>query len=331
AVLPAGGGEPQLMRAVNYPAPVIEAWRRLAVSVWDTPLGEAARTGEPVLLESLDALTQRYPRLTGVSSPIGAGARAALPLKVHGRIIGALWLAFKEPRIFSQDDRSFLNALAQQCAQALERAPLYESEKAARDAAETASRLKDEFLATLSHELRTPLTAILGWARMLDSPTLDAEIREKALQTIQRNAKAQARLIEDILDVSRIISGKLRLDVQPLDLHEVIEGAVEVLLPAAEAKGIRLQKALDPKAGVVLGDAQRLQQVVWNLLSNAIKFTPKSGHVMAALRRINSHIEIAVSDTGQGISPDFLPHVFDRFRQADSSSTRHHGGLGLGL
>jgi signal transduction histidine kinase/ActR/RegA family two-component response regulator len=245
--------------------------------------------------------------------------------------VGAMWLSFKTPRVFSEDDRSLLRTLAQQCAQAIERARLFESEQASRAAAESASRLKDEFLATVSHELRTPLTAILGWARMLSYPTLDTASREKAIETIQRNAKAQDRLIEDILDVSRIITGKLRLDVQATDLQPVIQAAVEVLLPAAEAKGIRLHQVLDPNSGTVLGDAERLQQVAWNLVSNAIKFTPKGGRVMIVLQRINSHTEFTVSDTGKGISPDFLPYVFDRFRQAESSTIRAHEGLGLGL
>jgi signal transduction histidine kinase/ActR/RegA family two-component response regulator len=197
--------------------------------------------------------------------------------------------------------------------------------------AEAASRAKDDFLATVSHELRTPLTPILGFARMLRSGQLDAATTERALTSIERNAEIQSHLIEDILDFARIIAGKLRLDVQPVDPAVVVEAAVDVVRPAALARDVRLQAVIDPGAGPVAGDASRLQQIVWNLLTNAVKFTPKGGRVQVRLERINSHIEITVSDTGEGISPDFLPFVFDRFRQADNSISRRHGGLGLGL
>ena len=197
--------------------------------------------------------------------------------------------------------------------------------------AEAASRAKDDFLATVSHELRTPLTPILGFARMLRSGQLDSSNTERALASIERNAELQSHLIEDILDFARIIAGKLRLDVQPLDPAAVVEAAVDVIRPAATAKDVRLQVVLDPAAGPVAGDASRLQQVIWNLLTNAVKFTPKGGRVQVRLERINSHLEITISDTGEGISPDFLPYVFDRFRQADNSISRRHGGLGLGL
>jgi len=194
-----------------------------------------------------------------------------------------------------------------------------------------ANRLKDEFLATVSHELRTPLTAILGWAHLLRSRQLDEPSATGALETIERNARAQSQLIDDLLDVSRIITGKLRLDVRQVDPASFIESAIEALRPAAEAKNVRIQKVMDTGVVSVAGDPSRLQQVVWNLLSNAIKFTPKGGRVQIRLERINSHIEIAVSDTGAGIKPEFLPHVFERFRQADQQTTRQHGGLGLGL
>ncbi|HEU0252793.1 MAG TPA: ATP-binding protein, partial [Pyrinomonadaceae bacterium] len=197
--------------------------------------------------------------------------------------------------------------------------------------AEESSRLKEEFLATISHELRTPLSAILGWARMLRLGQLSEEKTIKALDTIERNARAQAQLVDDLLDVSRIITGKLRMDVRAADPHSFIDAAVEAVKPAAEAKGVRLQKVIDTGAISIPGDPTRLQQVVWNLLSNAIKFTPRGGRVQIRSERVNSHLEIVVSDTGQGISPDFLPHVFDRFRQADQKTSRQHGGLGLGL
>jgi signal transduction histidine kinase/CheY-like chemotaxis protein len=197
--------------------------------------------------------------------------------------------------------------------------------------AEAASRAKDDFLATVSHELRTPLTPILGFARMLRSGQLDANGMERALASIERNAELQSHLIEDILDFARIIAGKLRLEVQPVDPAVVVEAAVDVVRPTALAKNVRLQVVLDPGAGPVSGDASRLQQVVWNLLTNAIKFTPKGGRIQVRVERINSHVEITISDTGEGISPDFLPYVFDRFRQADNSISRRHGGLGLGL
>ncbi len=211
-----------------------------------------------------------------------------------------------------------------------QRDELLRSEHAARLDAERNSRMKDEFLATLSHELRTPLNAIMGWAQILHRDR-SLEALNRGLEVIQRNANVQKQLIEDLLDMSRIISGKVRLDVQMVDLPTVIEAAVLSVHPAADARGIRLQVTLDRHTSPVKGDPSRLQQIVWNLLSNAIKFTPKGGRVQVFLERVNSHVEISVIDTGEGIEPGFLPHVFDRFRQADESTTRRHGGLGLGL
>jgi PAS domain S-box-containing protein len=216
------------------------------------------------------------------------------------------------------------------CAEA-ERERLLAAAEAARTDAEAANRMKDDFLATLSHELRTPLNAIVGWAKILRSGRVDAEDIEEGLSAIDRNSQAQTQIIEDLLDISRIISGNLRLDVQRLHLTDIIEAALATVLPAANAKEIRIHKVFDSLAGPVSGDAARLQQVVWNLLTNAVKFTPKGGQVQVLLERVNSHVEISVIDTGIGIQPEFLPHVFDRFRQADASTTRRHAGLGLGL
>ena len=191
--------------------------------------------------------------------------------------------------------------------------------------------MKDEFLSTLSHELRTPLNAIVGWAKILRSSTVDAEDLAEGLAAIDRNSQAQAQIIEDLLDISRITSGNLRLEVQRLALADIIEEALAVVLPAANAKEIRIHKVLDSLTAPVTGDPARLQQVVWNLLANAVKFTPRGGQVQVLLERVNSHVEISVIDTGIGIKPEFLPHVFDRFSQADTSTTRRYAGLGLGL
>ncbi|MEO8433866.1 MAG: MASE1 domain-containing protein [Pyrinomonadaceae bacterium] len=212
-----------------------------------------------------------------------------------------------------------------------ERAKLLQLEHAARNEAEEANRIKDDFLATLSHELRTPLTAMLGWLGMMRSKSLDEATSAYALETIERNAKMQAQLIEDLVDVSRIVSGKLKLDVRPMDLTPVVEAAIDAVHPAADAKQISIQVIREPFIGPVTGDPDRLQQVIWNLLSNAVKFTPRDGSVEVHLRQSESSAEIAVHDTGMGIRPEFLPHVFERFRQADSTATRAHGGLGLGL
>lgn len=214
---------------------------------------------------------------------------------------------------------------------AIAQAHLYEAEQRARVQAEEANRTKDEFLATVSHELRSPLNAILGWAKLLREGKLSGEAAARALETIERSARSQNRIINDLLDVSRIITGKLRLNVRPIEPAHIVGAAVEAVRPAAEAKAIHLQMVLDQEAGPISGDSDRLQQIVWNLVSNAIKFTPKGGRVQVRLERVNSHIEIIISDTGIGIRPEFLPYVFDRFRQADGSSTRKHSGLGLGL
>ena len=213
-----------------------------------------------------------------------------------------------------------------------EREQLLDAERSARMAAQRATRVKDEFLATLSHELRTPLSAILGWTQILLKGTVAAPIdQRRAIEVIDRNARAQVQLIDDLLDLSRIMAGKIRLDVQQVSMPDVVQKAIDSALPAAQAKDIRVRSLLDPSNTVVSADGGRLQQVVWNLLSNAIKFTPKGGQVQVLLQRVNSHIELSVTDTGIGIPASFLPLVFDRFSQRDSSTTRTHGGLGLGL
>jgi signal transduction histidine kinase len=212
-----------------------------------------------------------------------------------------------------------------------ERDRLLKSEQEARAAAEAASRLKDEFLATVSHELKTPLTAIIGWTHLMRSGRMDGEAVGRALEIVERNARTQAQLVADLLDVSGIVSGKLRLDMRPVALEPVVRAAVEAMRPAADAKGILFREVLDPGVGPVSADPDRLQQIIWNLVSNAIKFTPGGGSVEVRVGRAGADAEIAVSDTGAGIRPEFLPRVFDRFTQADSSTTRAFGGLGLGL
>ena len=262
-----------------------------------------------------------------------------------GEVYGGLFFGHPGTDVFTERAARVVEGLAAQAAVAMDNARLFEAAQRARAEAEASaaenarlyreaqesSRLKDEFLATVSHELRTPLTAILGWAHMLRTRQSDGDSALKAFETIERNARAQAQLIDDLLDVSRIITGKLRIDVRPVDPNSFIEAAIEAVRPAAEAKGVRVQSIMDTGVVSVLGDPVRLQQVVWNLLSNAIKFTPRGGRVTVSLERVNSHIEIGVSDSGAGISPGFLPYVFDRFRQADGRTTRQHGGLGLGL
>lgn len=212
-----------------------------------------------------------------------------------------------------------------------EREHLLSSERFARREAERTNRMKDEFLATLSHELRTPLNAILGWSHLLGSGKLDPGEFTEAVSTIERNARVQMQLIEDLLDMSRIISGKLRLEVRRVDLVKVIAAATESIRPAAAAKNIALTQNITTQGATINGDPSRLQQIVWNLLSNAVKFTPAGGKIEIQLRRADQYVELIISDTGQGISPEFLPNLFGRFQQADSSTTRHHGGLGLGL
>jgi PAS domain S-box-containing protein len=213
-----------------------------------------------------------------------------------------------------------------------QREALLESERSARMMAQRTARMKDEFLATLSHELRTPLNAILGWTQLLRSRGAPSAAEfQRGMEVVERNARAQVRLIDDLLDLSRILSGRFRLDVQEVALAEIVRGVLDSVEPAAQAKGIRLENVLDPRSVIVSGDAARLQQVFWNLLSNAVKFTPKGGRIQVLLQRVNSHIEFSVSDTGVGIPAEFLPHVFERFTQSDGSAHREHGGLGLGL
>jgi signal transduction histidine kinase len=270
---------------------------------------------------------------------IGFGQRIARPVAALGDYAAGLGQGQPPaaPPILSRiEEMDAVAAALQQAgatieAREAERDALLGREQAARAAAEEASRAKDEFLAVLSHELRTPLNAVYGWAHLLKEDSLDAAGKTRALDAIVRNANAQVQLIDDLLDVSRIVSGKMRLDVRQVDLRAVAEAALDAVRPAADAKGLRLESVLDPRAGPVMGDHGRLQQVVWNLLMNSVKFTPKGGRIQLHVYRALSHAEIAVSDTGQGIESAVLPHVFERFTQGDSSSTRSHGGLGLGL
>jgi PAS domain S-box-containing protein len=255
----------------------------------------------------------------------------ALPLIAHHRIIGGLAVADVEGRVFSAEEIGLAEAMASQTAVALENARLFQEAQAARIEAEAANRAKDEFLAVLSHELRTPLNAVYGYARMLRGGRLEPDQVDRALEVITRNANAQVQLIDDLLDVSRIVTGKLRLDVRPVELVTIVQAAIDAVRPAAESKEIRLDSGLPPHLPSVSGDPDRLQQVVWNLLMNAVKFTPKGGRVQVQLHCVNAYVEFVVSDSGMGIAADVLPHIFERFRQGDSSSTRAYTGLGIGL
>lgn len=320
-------------------------------------LGALIKERRPLRLSELDASLQatHLPMLDSTAqSFLGA------PIFSSGQVFGWLYLTDKiNADEFSEADERLAVTLSTQVAVAYENAKLYteaqrhaaelqqeiaerkqaEEERAhmlirereARAEAEQANRAKDEFLAILSHELRTPLTAILGWSHLLQTNKMDQESIARALETIERNARSQSQLIDDLLDVSRIITGKMRLDFRPVEIVPIIEATIDSVRPAAEAKGIKFEALLDRSANFISGDANRLQQVVWNLFSNAIKFTPEGGRVEVQLKRQGARAQITVSDTGQGIDPRFLPFIFDRFRQADGSTTRKHGGLGLGL
>ncbi|WNZ27727.1 PAS domain S-box protein [Leptolyngbya sp. NK1-12] len=339
ALLNPEGTALEIVRAVGYAASPEEIQQPFPIQS-ALPLAEAVRTGQPVWAEPLSERLARYPHLAETYQRFPFQTWVSLPLIVEGKAVGGLSLSFLPFKQLSQDEREFILALSRQCAQAISRAQLYEAERQARAEAEQANRVKDEFLAILSHELRTPLNPILGWSKLLQIQPLDEQKTRQALATIERNAKLQAELIEDLLDVSRILRGKLSLDVAPVDLKSTIAAAMDTVRLAADAKRIELHFTIStgvdatpspPRLLQVMGDAGRLQQVVWNLLSNAVKFTPEGGRVEVRLERSDSQAQITVTDTGKGIAPEFLPYVFDYFRQEDGTTTRRFGGLGLGL
>ncbi len=304
----------------------------------DAPLGlrRAFRTGEPQLVRKVDdALLERIavgPAHLAILEQLDLRSWMVVPLRVAGNTFGAMALAYAESgRAYGDEDLTFATELARRAAVAIDNARLYELSQQERSRVEAATRAKDEFVAMVSHELRTPLNAILGWTRLMLGRDVPDAKRERALEVIERNASAQNRLVSDLLDISRAITGKIRLSPSQLDFATVVELAIEGVRPALEAKRIDLQTDIESGSALMRGDGDRLQQVVWNLLANAVKFTPKSGKVSVRLRRIQSDLELTVSDTGEGIAPEFLPLVFESFRQSDASASRPHGGLGIGL
>ena len=314
-----------------------------------TPVAAPTFRGEGVIRIADVREDPRYAKMGAQSLSRGhlrVCSYLAVPVKSRsGQVIGGLVFGHQEPNVFTERSERLISGIAAQASIAIDNAQLYENakraaderarllevERVARAELERVSLMKDEFLATLSHELRTPLNAVLGWSEILLSRIKEDSDTRRGLETISRNARAQVQLIEDLLDMNRIVSGKIRLDVQRIELAPIVEAAMESVRPSVDAKSIVLRRTIDPNAGPVFGDPNRLQQVVWNLLTNAVKFTPRGGKIDVILRRVNSHIEITVHDSGMGISADFLPHLFERFRQADSSTTRKYGGLGLGL
>ncbi|HEU4477847.1 MAG TPA: PAS domain S-box protein, partial [Pyrinomonadaceae bacterium] len=298
--------------------------------------GQIWATGKPARINNV-AEDENF-RRTQAAESAGLCCGFGFPILIDDKVLGVLEFFSREMRDPDDELTRMVSAVGAQIGQFTkrkraeeERADLLERERAARTDAERANRLKDEFLATVSHELRTPLNAVIGWSRMLNSGRLDPDSSAHALEVIERNAWAQKQIIEDILDVSRVITGKLQLTLGPVDLVTVVDAALDAVRPALEAKEIKIETIIDARLRIISGDADRLQQVVWNLLSNAAKFTPTKGKIEVRVYQDNSYVQIDVSDTGPGIDPIFLPHVFERFRQADGSTTRTHGGLGLGL
>jgi signal transduction histidine kinase/DNA-binding NarL/FixJ family response regulator len=294
-------------------------------------VGAVIETGQPIRTDDVFDDPRSNPDFFVMAQVDGIVSAMVVPIRVRSRIEGVIYFGHRRRRPFTDQDEVIGMRLAEHAGVALQNAELYQREQRARAEADTASRSKDEFLAMLSHELRTPLQSMLGWVRLLRRGTLEARDAEKALETLDRNTRAQARIIEDLLDISRIIAGKLQIDLRPLNLMTVIDAAVESARPAATAKNIRITTTMDATAAEVEGDPQRFQQVLANLLSNALKFTPMGCGVEVRLEQHGTRARIAVRDTGVGIPADVLPYIFDPFRQADSSSTRAHGGLGLGL
>ena len=304
----------------------------------EAPHGPLAvvRTRRPVLVSRVSEADLRAVALNAehlaLFNQLAPKSWIIAPLVAYDRALGTITLAITESsRRYGEVDLSFAMAVANQTAAAIEIWRLYREAQEARGAAEAANRAKDEFLSTLSHELRNPLNAVHGWATLIERGQLGEAQTRRAVQVIVRNVNAQIRLVDDLLDMSRVVSGCMRLVVQPVDLRELIEDSLEAVRHAADAKGIRIQRLLEAPAVLVSGDPGRLQQIVWNLFDNAVKFTPRNGRVQVQLQRVRSHAEIVVSDTGQGIAPEILPYVFDRLRQGESGSTRSHGGLGIGL
>lgn len=296
------------------------------------PNSRAVRTGQVVITNDyMRATSANLSVIVGEDNGLRPESSLAVPMAVMGRIIGTIEVQSYQRQAYQQQHITAMSMAANLTAVAIENIRLLKLERTAREAAEESNRLKDEFLATVSHELRTPLTAILGWARLLEDGALDPAMTQQAVDTIWRNAKAQAQIVDDILDVSRIITGNLYIDLHPIEVAPVVQNAINVVRPTADAKGIRIETQIENIPAMISGDANRLQQVIWNLLSNAVKFTNNGGRVTVQVTQANAAVEIGVTDTGQGISREFMPYVFDRFSQADSTTTRHHGGLGLGL
>ncbi len=346
ALLNEAAAELEIVRWVGEHCSQGEGLQRFSIHA-PLPLAEAVRTGQPIWAEPPETRTAPDPYWAELYPQSNLGALISIPLMIEGHAVGGISLGFTDPQLLNEDQQAFILSLAQQCAQAIARAHLYESERMARNDAvreaalsTKANRAKDEFLAVLSHELRTPLNPILGWAGLLRTGKLDSTKTAHAIETIERNAKLQTQLIEDLLDVSRILQGKLKLNIVPVNLAFTIQSALETVQLAAEAKDINLRiegenmsrnTTEPPSALMVLGDSVRLQQIIWNLLTNAIKFSEAGDQVTICLNSRDRHAQIQVIDTGRGIHPDFLPHMFEYFRQADSTTTRKFGGLGLGL
>jgi signal transduction histidine kinase len=290
----------------------------------------AVRTARPVFIRSMEDWQQRFWRSASVAADGGYESSATLPLLVEGAPTGVLTFHFTVPVNFDDEYQTLLVSVAHHCAQALDRARLYESTQRARADAERANRIKDEFVSIVSHELRTPLNAILGWTTMLQRGALAPEKAARALQSVYDNASRQARLIEELLDFSRVTSGRASLQMEAVDVRELIRGVVESMIPTAVGRAVDLHLSTVPPV-FARGDIRRLEQVFFNLIDNALKFTPDGGRVAIDVRIVEGNVEIQVKDTGAGMEPAFLPYVFDRFRQADSATSRTHGGLGLGL
>jgi signal transduction histidine kinase/ActR/RegA family two-component response regulator len=322
-------GKLELVRASGL-SPELEQRIERVANAPDRPAAIVVASREPVWVRSAREYAERFPASFDAPNR-RMSSFACIPMMIEQRLLGVLVFGYLQAHAFATEEQAFLITLTHQCVQALERARLYEAERRSNREAQEANRLKDEFLSVVSHELRTPLTAILGWSKILSSQSKAPDPVARGLAVIERNAKAQVRIIDDILDVSRIITGKLRISLREADLGAVAAAAFDVLRPTAEAKGVTLEAHVEPGTPAVLGDPDRLQQVAWNLLSNAIKFTPRGGKVTFEVEPGEGSVLLRVSDSGSGIRPDFLPYVFDRFRQGDSSSTREHGGLGLGL